>query len=38
VRDALGDVPAGLVFARARRRTFKGVSGSVLVCPVRRPS
>jgi adenylate cyclase len=38
VRDALGDIPAGLVFARARRRTFKGVDGSVLVCPVRRPS
>jgi adenylate cyclase len=36
VRAALGDLPAGVTFGRARRRTFKGVDGSVLVCPVRR--
>lgn len=36
VRQAVGTVPAGVEFGRARRRTFKGVDGSVLVCPVRR--
>ncbi|HEU5081878.1 MAG TPA: adenylate/guanylate cyclase domain-containing protein [Acidimicrobiales bacterium] len=36
VREAVGTVPAGVEFGRARRRTFKGVDGSVLVCPVRR--
>lgn len=36
VREAVGAVPAGVSFGRARRRTFKGVDGSVLVCPVRR--
>ena len=38
VRSALGDMPRGVAFGRARRRTFKGVDGSVSVCPVRRPS
>ncbi len=36
VRAAIGSMPAGVTFGRARRRTFKGVDGSVLVCPVRR--
>lgn len=36
VREVVGTVPAGVEFGRARRRTFKGVDGSVLVCPVRR--
>ncbi len=36
VRAAVGIVPAGITFGRARRRTFKGVDGSVMVCPVRR--
>lgn len=36
VREAVGTVPAGVEFGRARRRTFKGLDGSVLVCPVRR--
>ncbi|MFP5320594.1 MAG: adenylate/guanylate cyclase domain-containing protein [Acidimicrobiia bacterium] len=36
VRSALGSMPRGVVFGRARRRTFKGVDGSVSVCPVRR--
>ncbi len=35
VRAAVGDLP-GVVFGRARRRTFKGVSETVSVCPVRR--
>ncbi len=35
VRSAVGDLP-GVRFGRARRRSFKGVDGSVLVCPVRR--
>ena len=36
VRSAIGTPPPGVGFGRARRRTFKGVEGSVLVCPVRR--
>lgn len=35
VREVVGDLP-GVQFGRARRRTFKGVDGSVLVCPVSR--
>jgi len=38
VRSALGEVPPGVAFGRARRRSFKGVDGSVAVCPVRRPA
>ena len=36
VRAALGGMPAGVEFGRARRRRFKGLDGSVAVCPVRR--
>ena len=36
LRAAIGTPPPGVVFGRARRRTFKGVDGSVQVCPVRR--
>jgi len=36
VRSAIGDMPPGIAFGRARRRTFKGLDGSVAVCPVRR--
>ena len=36
VRSAIGSPPPGVEFGRARRRAFKGVEGSVLVCPVRR--
>jgi class 3 adenylate cyclase len=36
VRSTIGTPPPGVAFGRARRRTFKGVDGSVLVCPVRR--
>lgn len=36
VRAAVGDLPS-VSFGRARRRSFKGVSGSVSVCTVRRP-
>lgn len=35
VRTTVGSLP-GVTFGRARRRTFKGVSESVSVCPVRR--
>lgn len=35
VRVVVGDMP-GVVFGRARRRTFKGVGESVMVCPVKR--
>ncbi len=35
VRSAVGTLP-GVSFGRARRRSFKGVSSSVMVCPVRR--
>ena len=35
VRSAVGDLP-GVRFGRARRRSFKGVAESVLVCPVSR--
>ena len=35
VRSAVGDLPA-VRFARARRRSFKGVSEAVSVCPVTR--
>ncbi len=35
VRSHLETLP-GIRFGRARRRSFKGVDGSVLVCPVRR--
>lgn len=35
VRAAVGDLP-GVRFGRARRRSFKGVTESVSVCPVRR--
>ena len=35
VRAAVGDLP-GVRFGRARRRSFKGVSESVSVCPVSR--
>lgn len=37
VRSSIGDPPPGVAFGRARRRTFKGLEGSVLVCPVQRP-
>lgn len=36
VRTAIGKLPPTVEFGRARRRRFKGVDGSVLVCPVRR--
>jgi adenylate cyclase len=36
VRAAIGSMPRGVVFGRARRRRFKGLDGSVAVCPVRR--
>lgn len=36
VRAALGVMPANVAFGRARRRRFKGLDGSVAVCPVRR--
>ncbi|MFP5578629.1 MAG: adenylate/guanylate cyclase domain-containing protein [Acidimicrobiia bacterium] len=36
VRSAIGTPPPTVAFGRARRRTFKGMEGSVLVCPVRR--
>jgi adenylate cyclase len=36
VRAAMGSLPPGIVFGRARRRSFKGLDGSVAVCPVRR--
>lgn len=35
VRDAVGDM-AGVSFGRARRRSFKGVEGSVMTCKVKR--
>lgn len=35
VRTQVGDLP-GVEFGRARRRSFKGVSQSVSLCPVRR--
>lgn len=35
VRAGVGAI-SGVAFGRARRRRFKGVEGSVLVCPVRR--
>lgn len=35
VRAAVGELP-GVAFGRARRRSFKGVGQSVMVCPVRR--
>lgn len=35
VRAAVGEL-RGVTFGRARHRRFKGVDGSVLVCPVRR--
>lgn len=38
VRTAIGSPPLGVRFGRARRRTFKGMDGSVLVCPVDRAS
>lgn len=38
VRSAIGTPPPGVAFGRARRRRFKGVDDSVLVCPVRRAS
>src|SRR3546814_13309667 len=38
VRSAIGTPPPTVAFGRARRRTFKGMEGSVLVCPVRRSS
>jgi len=36
VRAAMGTMPPGVAFGRARRRSFKGLDGSVSVCPVRR--
>jgi class 3 adenylate cyclase len=36
VRDAVGPLP-GVQFGRLRRRGFKGLDGSVGVCPVHRP-
>lgn len=35
IRDEVAGLP-GVAFGRARRRTFKGVGETVLVCPVRR--
>lgn len=35
LRSEVGDLP-GVTFGRARRRRFKGLDGSVLVCPVSR--
>ncbi len=35
VRSAVGEMPS-VTFGKARRRSFKGVAGSVSVCPVRR--
>lgn len=35
VRSAVGSLP-GITFGRARRRRFKGLDDSVMVCPVRR--
>lgn len=38
VRSAIGTPPPDVGFGRARRRTFEGIEGSVLVCLVRRAS
>ncbi len=35
VRSAIGELP-GVVFGRARRRSFKGLAEAVSVCPVKR--